>query len=145
MAVFEEFAARFAARQPRAVAADEIKRAEAELGCPLSPQHREFLRTIGSLRSPALLELVVAKESVLPALEGISAPEDLVDKTLRYRAAGMPSSLILVGLDASGNAICVRMGSEQVVVFDHESRRLAEVAKSLKALMSGYLALGESQ
>ena len=143
-----QFAAHFQCGEPpqmyQELALDAIEEA---LDTTLPLSYRQFMRRVGPVHTPAILDRIVARQLDHPDLNHLLSPDGVIKNTRGYWAAGMPADVIGIASDSMGSMFGFRRMSRReahpddlpVWFFDHDYMSLKQQAESFDALLGWYL------
>src|SRR5262245_24195154 len=93
--LYAQFAAHFqCGEQPQAYPALALDAIEQALDTALPLSYRQFIRRVGPVHTPAILDGIVARHLDHPDLNHLLSPDEVIKNTRGYWAAGMPADVI---------------------------------------------------
>ena len=129
---------------PSVVSEQELDRVELNLKTRLPASYRSFMSRHGIVHTPRVLDMICERNVDHPDVQDFLEPQEAIDDTRSYWAAGMPNDIIGIASDCMGNMIGFRRRSQTdddapVVFFDHDFVTAYNVAPSFDEFLAWYL------
>jgi hypothetical protein len=120
---------------------------EQALDTALPLSYREFMQRVGPVYTPDILDGIVARQLEHADIRHVFSPDDVINDTKGYWAAGMPRDIIGIAGDSMGNMFGfgrtrrheARPDDLPVWFFDHDYVKVESLAESFDALLAWYL------
>ena len=146
--LYTHFATQFhCGEQPHLFSQLDLDAVEQALDTTLPLLYCHFMQRVGPVSTPAILDELVARQLQHADLNHLLSPEEVINNTKDYWAAGMSGDVIGIASDSMGSMIGFRRVSRKEIrpddlpvwFFDHDYLTVECLAESFDALLSWYL------
>jgi hypothetical protein len=147
--IVDEFVALWNVSETLAAAnSHDIQELESPLGIKLPNCYVYLITEYGDIYSPNLLDVIVDKELELNDVQNFLHPNQMLEDTKAYEAAGMPKGYLAFASDCMGNMFCFKIDEckNQTIVpsiwlFDHDFLVIKPIANSFNVWLGNYVGL----
>ena len=131
---------------PNPVDRASLEKGEREIGFTLPESYKEAVLKVGLPRPTiALLDFICDEELDLPDLSEFHGPAEIAASTTGWREAGMPTHLVAIANDCSGNQFAFSTkpsnNEDEIWFWDHDFDTVELVAGSFEAWLRLYINL----
>ncbi|HXU94460.1 MAG TPA: SMI1/KNR4 family protein [Gallionella sp.] len=147
--IVDEFVALWNANETLATATShDVQELESTLGIKLPNCHVYLITKHGDLYAPNLLDAIVDKELELNDIQNFLLPNQMLEDTKAYEAAGMPEGYLVFASDCMGNMFCFKidecknqLSEPPIWFFDHDFVEIKPIANSFNEWLGNYVGL----